>query len=324
MEKIKIWGKTIPFNSEADKFSDRVELWDGDKLWGEMQKYFAKGDDPNRDPDIRRQVIEQDEIGRYGASRQYMDEPYLIPFLKEGADSAVIIVPGGAYVMKSMEHEGTEVAELLNEEGISAFVLWYRTYPYMYPTAYLDVQRAIRYVRFHAGDLGIDPKKIAVMGFSAGGNAVAGAVNILKDLPVIYPGYEPDEVDFTSAKPAALALNYPALEVSRDPQALHMLSGKESYDNAKEEEAWIRRLDISQYLSGDGIPYFFSYGTLDTVVLPEGTKAFAEKLQTLGNPVKLLVIEGADHGYGSCVNPHRDAEFLAAGWHKTFAEWFLA
>lgn len=244
MNKIQIWGDTIPYNRKEDKFQDEVPIMDRAELDAKMQAWFAAGDDPNRDPVIRRQVIMQDEIGVWGAKYTYEDEPFLLPFPVEGSDRAVLIVPGGAYVMKSMEHEGTEVAQLLNQEGISAFVLWYRSYPYTWPVPYMDVQRAVRYLKFHASDYGYRPDQVSTMGFSAGGNAVAGSWQMLKGSPVKAEGYAPDEIDAMDATPETIALIYAALEVSRDPQCLHMLSGKEEFPDAREEREWIDMLDL--------------------------------------------------------------------------------
>ena len=324
MEKIKIWGKQIPYNTGKEKFNDRVELMDRTILNEKMHTYFAKGEDPNRDPVIRRQVIMQDEIGTWGAKETYDDEPLLMPFPVEGSSHAVIIVPGGAYVMKSMEHEGTEVAQLLNREGISCFVLWYRSYPYSYPVPYLDVQRAVRYVKHHAAEYGIEKDQVAVMGFSAGGNAVAGSFNMLRNNPVQYETYKADEVDLEDATPAALGLIYAALEVSRDPQCLHMLSGKEDFSGAEEEEQdWIRKLDLKQYVKNGDPRQFLCYGTKDQVVLPQPTEDYCKALDEKNVEHEVLKLEGADHGFGSCLNPHREAEYIAEGWHKKFAEWLL-
>ena len=118
VNKIRIWGEQIPFNKPERKFKDEVPLMDRSELQAKMQEFFAAGDDPNRDPVIRRQVVMQDEIGKWGAKWTYEDEPFLLPYPVVGSRHALILVPGGAYVMKSMEHEGTEVAALLNEAGI--------------------------------------------------------------------------------------------------------------------------------------------------------------------------------------------------------------
>ena len=68
------------------------------------------------------------------------------------------------------EHDGWPIAKMLNEGGISAFVLNYRVSPYRYPAELYDIQRAVRLVRYRADEFGIDPDKIGVLGFSAGGH----------------------------------------------------------------------------------------------------------------------------------------------------------
>lgn len=85
--------------------------------------------------------------------------------------AAVIVMPGGGYTHLVMPQEGALEARWLAEHGVSAFVLEYRLAPaYVYPAQMMDASRAIRYVRAHAAELGIDPGKIGVWGFSAGGH----------------------------------------------------------------------------------------------------------------------------------------------------------
>ena len=98
--------------------------------------------------------------------------PYLLP--GGGARGAVIVCPGGGYVVKA-DHEGAPIAERLNELGFHAFVLDYRVAPYRHPVPLLDVQRAIRLVRHRAQEFGVLPDKIAILGFSAGGHLVCTA-----------------------------------------------------------------------------------------------------------------------------------------------------
>lgn len=111
----------------------------------------------------------------------YEDEPILIPHLVSGSDKCIICCPGGGYLDKSMEGEGVDIAEFLNEAGISCFVLWYRSNPYKSPVMFRDCRRAVRYVRYHAADYRIDPEKIGIMGFSAGGNLCGTTVEIFQD-----------------------------------------------------------------------------------------------------------------------------------------------
>lgn len=117
----------------------------------------------------------------------------LTPFLAaDGGRTAVIVCPGGSYFWHDMKAEGYGVAEWLRRNGISAFVLRYRTamfpaylthYRYIfrgrrYPDAQDDLRQALRYLRAHADDFGIDPKRIGAMGFSAGGHLVMSSAEL--------------------------------------------------------------------------------------------------------------------------------------------------
>ena len=87
-----------------------------------------------------------------------------------GTGTAVIIAPGGAYRGLSMDGEGRQEAYWFNAMGVNAFVLRYRLTPYHHPAEWNDAQRAIRIVRSRAQEFGIQPDRIGMMGFSAGGH----------------------------------------------------------------------------------------------------------------------------------------------------------
>ncbi len=100
------------------------------------------------------------------------DRPHVavFPAPKERANGcAVIVCPGGGFRERAMDWEGVQVAQWLNTQGIHAFVLSYRIRPYDRSTTWLDAARAVRFVRANAGKYGVSPKRIGVMGFSAGG-----------------------------------------------------------------------------------------------------------------------------------------------------------
>ena len=106
------------------------------------------------------------------------DKPSLsiYPVSENRVDTGVVVCPGGGYAHLSMEHEGSDIAEWLNHLGIPAFVLKYRLGPkYHHPVELGDAQRAIRYVRAHAAEYGINPTHIGIWGFSAGGHLAATA-----------------------------------------------------------------------------------------------------------------------------------------------------
>jgi endo-1,4-beta-xylanase len=154
-----------------------------------------------------------------------------LPAKATASGAAAIVAPGGSYRELWITHEGYRVAEWLSEHGIAAFVLKYRlpreagsTYT-IEGTALSDMQRAIRTVRAHAAEWGIDPQRVGVMGFSAGAHLAGLAAAHYDD------GLKPaaDDIDRQSAKPAFQALIYPPkLEVTYSadtPQAFLVCGG---------------------------------------------------------------------------------------------------
>ncbi len=127
------------------------------------------------------------------------------------AATAVIVCPGGGYSILAMNLEGTEIAEWLNSIGITAIILKYRV-PNNRAGAFQDVQRAFRVARQNAGDWNIDPNRIGVIGFSAGGHLSARASNGFDT-----KSYDPvDKADELSCRPDFAMLIYPAYLTSKD------------------------------------------------------------------------------------------------------------
>jgi endo-1,4-beta-xylanase len=180
--------------------------------------------------------------------------PSITPFLpakEKATGAAVIIVPGGGHSLLAIEHEGYNVGRWLADHGVAGFVLKYRLAkekgsPYKVEVHELmDVQRAIRMVRSRAGEWGIDPNKIGIMGFSAGGELailasttyerpVAGsndaidAVDCRPDfMALLYPGglNQPEQVKVTSRTPPAfLACSYTdRLTISENLAKLYLM-----------------------------------------------------------------------------------------------------
>jgi acetyl esterase/lipase len=118
---------------------------------------------------------------------------------------AMIVCPGGGYSYVVIDKEGTEIAAWLNSNGIGAIILKYRT-PNNRTGALQDVQRALSLIRAHAAEWNIDPKKLGVIGFSAGGNLAAKASPLFDQRS--YPAI--DEVDQQSCRPDFAVLVYPA------------------------------------------------------------------------------------------------------------------
>jgi acetyl esterase/lipase len=118
---------------------------------------------------------------------------------------AFIVVPGGGYSYVSYSKEGTEIAKWLNDNGITAAVLKYRV-PDQRDNAFADVQRAIRLARSNAKAWNIDPKRLGLMGFSAGGHASVRASTNFYNASYL----SIDSIDKLSVRPDFVVLVYPA------------------------------------------------------------------------------------------------------------------
>jgi len=122
-------------------------------------------------PDLSNWLVQYCVPGdMYGSWYVNVSYPQLDPYLVEGADTGVIILPGGGHEFLDWNKEGTDVATWLNSLGISAFILKYRVpSTKAYIKAVQDAQRAVSLVRSRAGEYGLNRSRIGIMGFSAGG-----------------------------------------------------------------------------------------------------------------------------------------------------------
>jgi acetyl esterase/lipase len=127
--------------------------------------------------------------------------------------AAVVVVPGGGHRMLVFQNEGMVAAKHLNRVGVTAFVLKYRlardpgsTYS-IETDAAADLRRALRWVRAHATEYGVDPQRVGVMGFSAGGELVS----LVADNPEPAPVARPDAIDRLPSRPDFQVLVYPGL-----------------------------------------------------------------------------------------------------------------
>jgi acetyl esterase/lipase len=120
--------------------------------------------------------------------------------------SAIIVCPGGGYNVRAMDHEGLQVAQWLNTQGIHAFVLSYRVRQAGYepPVALIDAKRALRQVRANAPTYGVDPKRIGIMGFSAGAHLASWAGEVFD----AGSGDSPDPVERVSSRPDFVVMVY--------------------------------------------------------------------------------------------------------------------
>ncbi len=222
--------------------------------------------------------------------------PYLdvYPAPREKSNgTAVIICPGGAYVGMAVKHEGSQVAKWMNGLGITAFVLKYRL-----PDDSImenktiapmqDGQRAIRIVRNHAKEWGINPKKIGIMGFSAGGH-LASTLSTHFNEKV----YEPQ--DTTSARPDFSLLIYPV--ISMDLTITHLGSRENLLGNNPSPEL-VKHFSNELQVNDQTPPAFLVQSIDDDVVPVQNSIVYAMALHKFKIPCELHLYQSGGHGYG--------------------------
>ena len=202
----------------------------------------APGSEGKTDPEV---VTLQNADGEHAVTN--INNPSLTPYLVRGASmpvAAVIIAPGGGHSLLSIDHEGYDVAKFLSGHGVAAFVLKYRLAKAKGSTYTVDgdemadVQRAIRMVKARAAEWGVDPERVGVMGFSAGGELAVKAAEKFD----AGNATAADAIDRQSSKPAFEVLMYPGgltpeiiAKVSKDMPPAFLLCGADDRENIAQE-----------------------------------------------------------------------------------------
>lgn len=221
------------------------------------------------------------------------DRPAIKPFLinrpEERPSGCIIVCPGGAYTRRA-GHEADPIAQWLNGIGLSAVVLRYRVQPYRHPCPLLDAQRAIRYVRHRAAEWNLDPARIGILGFSAGGHlASTAAVHFDRGDPEAE-----DPIDRHSCRPDAQVLCYPVITFKEFGHrgSMYNLLGPEP------NEELVQLLSNDGHVSKDTPPAFIWHTADDQAVPMENAMVMSMALRANRVPHELHVFESGRHGLG--------------------------
>lgn len=216
--------------------------------------------------------------------------------------AAVIVCPGGGYGVLVIDREGYKVAKALNDAGIAAFVLKYRL-----PSDRImkdksigplqDAQQAIKTARERAGEWGIDPAKIGIMGFSAGGHLAATA-------GTHYDSSFVDNPKKTSLRPDFMVLVYPVISlmdrIGHKGSSANLLGASPTMEK-------VRYFSNDLQVSASTPPAYLTHAGDDTVVPVSNSIRFYEALNAKGIPADMHIYSKGEHGYGKV---------------PTFDEWF--
>jgi acetyl esterase/lipase len=240
-----------------------------------------------------------------------IDIPALTPFLplkEKATGAAVIVCPGGGYEHLA-DHEGRPVAEWLNSIGITAFVLKYRLGPrYHHPAPLEDVARAIRTVRARAADWKIDPERIGVLGFSAGGH-LASTIATHFDSGQMNAK---DPIERVSSRPNLAILIYPVITMREKTHA----GSKKNLLGDNPSAELIALLSNEEHVTKETPPTFLVHTITDTAVPVENTLLFAAALRKAGVPFEIHLYERGPHGFGLGGN-----DSILSTWPMRCADW---
>ncbi len=261
-------------------------------LFGQAQRLpLYEGKVPNSKPNDLKEETVVNGIAR--VSNVTVPELWYFPAPGAEAHKCVVICPGGGYNILAIEHEGTEVARKLNEWGITAFVLKYRipkdaAQPDKSIAPLQDAQQAIRFLRKYAIDFSLDPHKIGIMGFSAGGHLAATAATHF-NRPV-------GEVsDTTSIRPDFAILVYPV--ITFDSSFAH-LGSRNALLGKNPSPQQIELYSNEKQVTAQTPPTFLIHAGDDKAVPVKNSLAFYDALQKNKVPAELHVYPAGGHGFG--------------------------
>ncbi|MHC0447084.1 alpha/beta hydrolase [Flavobacterium sp. 3-218] len=249
-------------------------------------------------------------------STSQVSVPTLSIFIPKEAkpnQTAVVICPGGGYTHLAFDKEGTKVAEWFNSLGIAAFVLKYRmptdlTMKNKNVGPLQDAQEAIRYVRQNASKWNLNPNKVGILGFSAGGH-LASTASTHYDDKVYESAFK------VSARPDFSLLIYPV--ISMENEITHKGSQTNLLGNNPSQEL-INSFSNEKKVTSKTPPTFLIHATDDTVVIPENSINYYLALKKNGVSAELHIYEKGGHGFGLGVAD------TSKFWTRDCEEWLKA
>lgn len=222
----------------------------------------------------------------------------------------MIVCPGGGYVNLAMNHEGRQVANYLNSLGMAAFVLRSRLGPrYRHPIELGDAQRAIRLVRSKAAEWRLDPARIGILGFSAGGHlAMSASTQFDNGNPAAA-----DVIDRANSRPDFTVLGYPVVTMA---ESWTHQGSKNSLLGPNPDPELVKSLSGELAVTKQTPPTFLFHTNADTAVPAENSVYYYLALRKAGVPAEMHIFEKGPHGVGLANDDPALAE-----WSKLLANW---
>jgi len=255
----------------------------------------------------------QDVPGSLGSEPGDRPHLHLYRVKSDQPTPAIVILPGGGYGHLAADHEGRQIAEYFNNLGVTAAVCFYRHRKsgkgYGHPVPMLDAQRALRTVRASSQQWNIDPNKIGIIGFSAGGH-LASTVSTHFDAGKQDAA---DAIDRVSCRPDFSILCYPVISLGTP----HTHQGSQrNLLGESPDPALIRSLSNELAVTADTPPTFLFHTAEDKAVPAENSLVYASALVRAGVPAELHLFETGRHGIGLGADQPG-----AKAWPELCAKW---
>jgi acetyl esterase/lipase len=241
------------------------------------------------------------------------DLTVFLPAPEKANGAAVLICPGGGYGVLAFDHEGNAIAKWLNDNGIAGIILKYRLPSDQIMTdksigPLQDAQEAMRVIRRNAAEWRINPGRIGVIGFSAGGH-------LASTLSTHYAEKVYEAKDNTSARPDFSLLIYPV--VSFDTAITHM-GTRNNLIGLKPDEKQVKRFSNELQITPDTPPAFLVHSADDDAVPVMNSIGYFRGLQKNKIPVELHIFQKGGHGYGLSPNGGTESSWpdLCIKWMK--------
>ncbi len=234
---------------------------------------------------------------------------------------AVLICPGGGYTYLSYEKEGTRFARWFNEQGMNAFVLRYRhdsrdcpEQKYYYPAPQLDASQALRYIRKNAAKLSVNPDKIGIMGFSAGGHLASTIATLHGQWDHFFDVPDKDVSD----RPDFSILIYPVISFANErlvhKGSRYHLLGEKEYQNKELHQ----QLSTERHVDSTTPPTFLLHADNDHVVPPGNSIDFYSAMKSAGVKGEMHIYGTGGHGFGMA-----DKTPSLSSWTNQLRSWLI-